>query len=678
MADSKFLDDLTQCPICFNQYQRPRCLPCLHTFCEKCVDEYIASIEHGKEKDSGFNCPVCRHFINAPSAELGESKWAQKFPMNYLVLTLIDQKSLQEGKLYCNPCKKKSKSEKSVAWCIQCKISLCTICADFHTSVPILENHEIVPFGENKDETRLVSSAHIMCGIHQDKPIEMYCLDHDIPCCSTCTMVTHRKCEHVDTLENVAEKSKTSSVRVELEEGFAKQLETVEENLRNDAKNVDILRESCQKAKSKVNQESEDAVKHMKYLTDNAISEVRHLQEKKEDTLTGALEMNKGRKATIENCQKLLRILIEQSSDIQFFLESKKLRRKLDELTKDLSELQSIQSSDVIFSYEVRKEISEMVRYDSLGQITYENADKPDPNQNVPFNGTSQSSGVPVECLRQQEEKFPAFTLDDSKQIEIEARRQNSSVTGCTFLEDGRLVIADYKIRKAREGIIKIYDKDFDSSQVIPLKGKPWAVATLNSSFIIVTIPHASEVLILDTVTFSTKETISSERMYFGLAVQNPLTDSSTLSEEDRDKCTMVASSKGDLFLIHLNGKTLKQFTISDSYIRYVACSQGEIFCGVDKKVICIDESDQILFEFFDTQLQKPTGMVVTKDNHIVVCDYDGGKVFVFDSDGFKRQVLLVKPDACFPALNKDQDKLCVITGGPSVVNKAQIYNVNY
>ena len=54
MAQSKQYDstDLTQCGICLLTLQDPKALPCLHSFCEKCLSQWAK----GKTK---VTCPLC-------------------------------------------------------------------------------------------------------------------------------------------------------------------------------------------------------------------------------------------------------------------------------------------------------------------------------------------------------------------------------------------------------------------------------------------------------------------------------------------------------------------------------------------------------------------------------------------------------------------------------------------
>ncbi|KAL3885719.1 hypothetical protein ACJMK2_025764 [Sinanodonta woodiana] len=42
------------------------------------------------------------------------------------------------------------------------------------------------------------------CLLHNGKEIEFYCKDHDTVCCSTCAVMTHRKCDNINPVEEAA------------------------------------------------------------------------------------------------------------------------------------------------------------------------------------------------------------------------------------------------------------------------------------------------------------------------------------------------------------------------------------------------------------------------------------------------------------------------------------------
>ena len=49
------LKSLLECSICLETFDDPRTLACLHSFCKKCLENFV----DGKCEDE-LNCPVCR------------------------------------------------------------------------------------------------------------------------------------------------------------------------------------------------------------------------------------------------------------------------------------------------------------------------------------------------------------------------------------------------------------------------------------------------------------------------------------------------------------------------------------------------------------------------------------------------------------------------------------------
>jgi len=57
-----YVDDITTCAICLENFDNPKSLPCLHTFCFKCIDHHCA----GKRPMQTVSCPTCREEFYIP------------------------------------------------------------------------------------------------------------------------------------------------------------------------------------------------------------------------------------------------------------------------------------------------------------------------------------------------------------------------------------------------------------------------------------------------------------------------------------------------------------------------------------------------------------------------------------------------------------------------------------
>ncbi len=55
LGERQHLKSLLECSICLETFEEPRTLLCLHSFCRKCLENFV----DGK-RDDELNCPVCR------------------------------------------------------------------------------------------------------------------------------------------------------------------------------------------------------------------------------------------------------------------------------------------------------------------------------------------------------------------------------------------------------------------------------------------------------------------------------------------------------------------------------------------------------------------------------------------------------------------------------------------
>ncbi|XP_045206740.2 tripartite motif-containing protein 5-like [Mercenaria mercenaria] len=144
-----------QCPVCLETYKRPRTLPCLHTFCSSCLHGHITNAAQNSNFSS-FLCPVCRANTRAPKPYASRETWADQFPINHWIVSVIDE------------------------------------------------------------ATTITPDDALYCDVHPDSKINLYCSDHEAVCCAMCIATAHRKCDHVEEIVNMLDSSDSEQVQKEV------------------------------------------------------------------------------------------------------------------------------------------------------------------------------------------------------------------------------------------------------------------------------------------------------------------------------------------------------------------------------------------------------------------------------------------------------------------------------
>ncbi|XP_061180322.1 transcription intermediary factor 1-alpha-like [Saccostrea echinata] len=279
-------EDLTKCSICFEQFKTPRYLPCLHMFCQECLSSHILSECQAKENAVGFDCPLCRKFVPSPSLALNFREWCENLPKN----VLMDKFSrwIESGKI-CEACQRYSEEEEASNYCLDCSEAICEICTKCHRKNRATQDHKIFPLDEMKGmhgQEILKMPPDITCSKHKYRPIELYCNDHEEPCCAMCCCTDHRKCESVETVEQKTEKIRNNGstdillqdlkkFEVKLSETKVKQ----EKNITEIEDNTDKMTEEIQNLKGRI-------IQHVEKLECEYLDEMSKLAKQCKEKLT--------------------------------------------------------------------------------------------------------------------------------------------------------------------------------------------------------------------------------------------------------------------------------------------------------------------------------------------------------------------------------------------------------
>jgi hypothetical protein len=153
------IDDIVECPICAETFTDPRVLPCIHTFCLKCLQKYGKDNKPGDE----VSCPLCRARFIVPL------KGFDGLPSNYVVNKLLLRSKQLSGETtsqvhFCNVCFEANEEVKAVKFCIECNEHLCEECHKFHDELEIKKNHQVCSIKEKPLFGRIdVSGRFILC-----------------------------------------------------------------------------------------------------------------------------------------------------------------------------------------------------------------------------------------------------------------------------------------------------------------------------------------------------------------------------------------------------------------------------------------------------------------------------------------------------------------------------------
>uniref|UniRef100_K1RZN5 Tripartite motif-containing protein 3 n=1 Tax=Magallana gigas TaxID=29159 RepID=K1RZN5_MAGGI len=273
------------CPICLEKFNLPKKLPCLHTFCELCIQSYVQASET-TEDTKFFRCPLCRFKIEWST--LSASEWTRsKLQTDHMILSLLERETNDSTpkQVYCEPCKIANEKNVAVYHCRDCKECFCEQCFNYLHKRKIDNNlHTVTGITPDTDLKPLEMDEP--CPLHSGKVLEVFCFDHKKLCCSICFATDHRKCDTVTSLDEIAnEKIETFDI-----DDFLNQLSEAEQ----------CTQSAKDKAKENLGRINSDKESMLQSIADIISGTKSHL-----DTLHEELKLSiEKRFSDTENCQQ--------------------------------------------------------------------------------------------------------------------------------------------------------------------------------------------------------------------------------------------------------------------------------------------------------------------------------------------------------------------------------------
>ena len=179
------LHDEVSCSVCMCPFTEPKQLPCLHSFCLKCLN----GIHRTSPRQDVISCPECRKEIRIPG-----SGNPSEFPTNFRINSLLDVLAIKECNttgVKCGNCDKRSAN---CFYCFQCCTFWCENCITGHNIIRANKEHRVLAIKDFQDqdiEDVLKRPAFCQIKRHENKALEFFCKDCKVAICNSCVVTLH-------------------------------------------------------------------------------------------------------------------------------------------------------------------------------------------------------------------------------------------------------------------------------------------------------------------------------------------------------------------------------------------------------------------------------------------------------------------------------------------------------
>ncbi|XP_035206360.1 tripartite motif-containing protein 2-like isoform X1 [Stegodyphus dumicola] len=159
-----------KCGVCLDRYENPKVLPCLHTFCERCLVTSMPA------ESLTLSCPLCRQQSILPKQGI------PALQTNFIISSLME---VLDHPSLCQRCEQ----QPSVAKCSVCEGFFCDVCSKRHQSQDETKSHRLLSLSELALQEE--KQGALMCPKHDAQTLRFYCRDCETAICVTCTDIEH-------------------------------------------------------------------------------------------------------------------------------------------------------------------------------------------------------------------------------------------------------------------------------------------------------------------------------------------------------------------------------------------------------------------------------------------------------------------------------------------------------
>ena len=180
------------------------------------------------------------------------------------------------------------------------------------------------------------------CNEHQEK-FNLYCKEHECPCCRICNVKNHSDCKNVAIMEEIIKNVKTSSMFNETEHLIKEMIETIGKIRQNRETNSSSVREQTRIIENEIQELRTKINNHLDRLQGNLMTELDEAEIQVTDETRELLVSLEEKQKELTEYQTNIVNIKKYASDLQTFIALKQIEKQVE--TQDAC-LQSLVNSD--------------------------------------------------------------------------------------------------------------------------------------------------------------------------------------------------------------------------------------------------------------------------------------------------------------------------------------------
>ena len=541
---------------------------------------------------------------------------------------------------FCGMCDNRHISKPSEVWCRDCEEGLCTECIEYHSSGKLSRGHTTIPIAEYQKLPSSVLKIKEHCNEHQEK-FNLYCKEHECPCCGICIVKNHSDCKNVAIIEEIIKNVKTSTMFTEIEHLIKELIDNIGNIKQNRETNSSVVKEQKRIIENEIQEMRTKFNNHLDRLQENLMTELDEAEiQVTDETRELLISLDEKEKELTEHQTNIVN-MNKYASDLQTFIAIKQIEKEVE--TQDTC-LQSLVNSDRLnqtkLSYDIDtglKNITTSIQ--KFAKVVVESK----PCEMTFVRKKDKQAQMMVAELS------PPRSLENIQlNLKQKINTKGTDITGCSLLPDGSMVFSCYSssiVRFINKEGIELFQigKDKTGSRTYD------TVYIKDNNSVAVSSGGGGKrcITIIDIESKKVMTTILMDTYMCGMAVRGR-------------NIYYCAWDKG-LRVLNLSDRSVSDIISSDmSNVCYVATFGDKLYYTNTNTntVTCCDFRGTTQWQFKDERvLQGPRGISVDNDGNVYVVGCHSSKVMVISPDGQRHRQLLSPMDGLSAPYALDYDK---------------------